>query len=275
MIINGRAVAADILASTRTRLQEVGAQPVVRAVVMSPNAATQSYLRIKSARAEDAGMRMDIVRVAETATTEEVLAAVLTEGADSVIVQLPLPERINTALIVDEIPLGKDADVLSRQAYDAFVYRTPDALLPPVVGAIREVLERSQVEVAGKRVVIIGSGRLVGQPAAVWFEEMGADIRVLTRDSHSLQDLASADIVISGAGSPQLIKPFMLKPGVVLIDAGTSESNGAISGDADPDCAEVASVFTPVPGGMGPIAVACLFKNVAELYLRNAQKSVH
>ena len=115
----------------------------------------------------------------------------------------------------------------------------------------------------------------MGQPAAVWFEEMGADIVVLTRQSESLAELAHADIAILGAGSPHLVKPDMLKEGVVLIDAGTSESNGAIAGDADPSCAGVARVFTPVPGGMGPIAVACLFQNVAELYLRKTQKSVH
>ena len=115
--------------------------------------------------------------------------------------------------------------------------------------------------------MIVGNGKLVGQPAAVWFEEMGANIDVLTRESKSLEELQNADIVILGAGSPHLVKPEMLKQGVVLIDAGTSESNGAIVGDADPRCAEVASVFTPVPGGMGPIAVACLFQNVAELVL--------
>jgi methylenetetrahydrofolate dehydrogenase (NADP+)/methenyltetrahydrofolate cyclohydrolase len=268
MIIDGRALASDILASARVRVEIAGLKPVVRAVVMSPTAATQSYLRVKSARAVDAGMRMEVVRVAEDATTEEVLAAVLAPGADSVIVQLPLPESINTSLILDEIPFHKDADVLSRAAYDAFTYHQPGALLPPVVGGIREVLERSGIALQGKRVGIIGSGRLVGQPAAVWCEEQGADIFVVTRDTHSFEELAHADVVISGAGSPHLIKPSMLKKGVVLIDAGTSESNGAISGDADPACAEVASVFTPVPGGMGPIAVACLFQNAAELAIR-------
>ena len=109
---------------------------------------------------------------------------------------------------------------------------------------------------------------MVGQPAAVWLEEMGADIFVLTRKSESLAELANADIVVLGAGSPHLVKPEMLKKGVVLIDAGTSESDGAIVGDADPACAEVANVFTPVPRGIGPIAVACLFQNAGELALR-------
>ena len=265
MIIDGRAISADILAATRVRAASHGRQLIVRAIVMDPTGATESYLRVKSARAEDAGMRMEVVRMSSNATTEEVMAAVAAPGADAVIVQLPLPDSVITSLVLDEIPLAKDADVLSRLAYEDFVYRKQDALLPPVVAAIKEVLERSHVEIQGKRAVIVGSGRLVGQPAAVWLEEMGADVLVLTRQSESLAELAHADIVVLGAGSPHLVTPDMLKEGVVLIDAGTSESNGAIVGDADPACAELASVFTPVPGGMGPIAVACLFQNVAKL----------
>ena len=94
---------------------------------------------------------------------------------------------------------------------------------------------------------------------------LGAEVSVVTKESGDLSLLTDADIVISGAGVPGLIRPEHLKEGVVLIDAGTSESGGAIVGDADPACAEVASVFTPVPGGVGPVAVACLFRNVAAL----------
>jgi methylenetetrahydrofolate dehydrogenase (NADP+)/methenyltetrahydrofolate cyclohydrolase len=268
MIIDGRAIAADILASARTEIAPLNRELIVRAVVMDPNGATESYLRIKSARASDAGMRLEVVHLSANATSEEVMAAVAVPGADSVIVQLPLPETVNTSLILDEIPLGLDADVLSSAAYEAFVYRKSDALLPPVVAAIKEVLERTDVSIAGKRAVVLGGGRLVGQPAAVWLEEMGADIIVLTRESESLEELKNADILILGAGSSHLVQPTMIKEGVVIIDAGTSESGGAIVGDADPACADIASVFTPVPGGMGPIAVACLFKNAAILAMR-------
>ena len=285
MIIDGRAISADILAKVKkdvTAATGVGREIVVRAIVMQPTPATESYLRVKAARAADAGMRLDIVRMPDDAITEDVLNAVRGVGladADAVIVQLPLPEAIDTNLVLDEIALEKDADVLSGTAYEHFAYRTEenkDALLPPVVGAIKEVLERSNVSIKGKRAVIIGSGRLVGQPAQVWLEAEGADVTVVTRQSKGLRELAHADIIISGAGSPHLITPDQIKEGVVLIDAGTSESNGAIAGDADPACADKASVFTPVPGGMGPIAVACLFQNVASLvHLRNRQKSVH
>ncbi len=272
VIVDGRAIAADILAKAKAALAAVpgGMQPIVRAVTVSPTPATLSYLRIKTARAEDAGMSLDLVHLPDAATEEEVIAAIQAPGADSVIVQLPLPAHLDRDRVLSSIPIQKDADVLSSAAYERFAQGTPGALLPPVVCAIAEVLARAGIDPAGKRVVVVGSGKLVGEPAALYLGACGSQVDILTRDSfeQGLALLKEADIVIAGAGSPHLIQPEMLAPGVVLIDAGTSEQEGAIAGDADPSCAQVASVFTPVPGGMGPIAVACLFKNVAVLVSR-------
>jgi len=260
MIIDGKQIAAEILAATKAEVADLGRVPVVRAITVSPNAATESYLRIKSARAADAGMLLEVVKLPDTATTEEVIAAVGQEGADAVIVQLPLPDGIDTEAVLDAVPALKDADVLSHATR-----KMPGALLPPVAASVQEILDRSGCNAHGKYVVVVGQGWLVGDPVAVWLRTSGADVHALTRESSDLSILKNADIVVSGAGSPHLIKPEMLKQGVVLIDAGTSESDGALAGDADPACADVASVFTPVPGGVGPIAVACLFRNVASL----------
>lgn len=260
MIIDGRAIASEILADVRRRLP-AGRTPVVRAVTVYPSPATESYLKTKTARAEEAGMRLEVVNAVDEAS---VIAAIQKPGADACIVQLPLPGDITQQRVLDAISPSADADVLSSDAYAAFREGHADALLPPVVGAIAEILERANVAPSGKRVVIVGKGRLVGEPAAIWFSRFGA-VEVITRESGNLSVLKDADIIVSGAGQAGLIEPSMIKEGVVLIDAGTSESNGAIAGDADPRCAEIASVFTPVPGGVGPIAVACLFKNAASL----------
>jgi methylenetetrahydrofolate dehydrogenase (NADP+) / methenyltetrahydrofolate cyclohydrolase len=120
---------------------------------------------------------------------------------------------------------------------------------------------------------VVGAGRLVGAPAIELLKDLGAEVSVVTDVHGSLLDLKDADIVVLGAGKPALVKPEMLKPGVVLIDAGTSnppQGGSTVVGDADPRCAEVASVFTPVPGGIGPIAVAMLFKNLFALARKNA-----
>lgn len=272
MIVDGRAIAADILKVTKERVARLGVTPVVRAITCAPSPATVSYLKIKAARAEDAGMRLEVVHLPDTASEEDFIAAVKAPGAHAVIVQLPLPESIDTARVVNAIARTQDADVLSLAAYQAFEAHTNQALLPPVVEAIKEVFERTHVEVSGKQVVVVGQGKLVGAPAATWLTSMGARVQVITRDMDAHAQLQFADIIVSGAGSPGLINPEDIKEGVVLIDAGTSEQGGQVVGDASSACAQKASVFTPVPGGMGPIAVACLFRNAVTLLERSLQE---
>jgi methylenetetrahydrofolate dehydrogenase (NADP+)/methenyltetrahydrofolate cyclohydrolase len=263
MIVDGKQIATEILNTTKEKVASLGRVAVVRAITVSPNAATESYLRIKSARAADAGMNLEVVKLPDIATTEEVVASVVASGADAVIVQLPLPKGVDTQTVLEAIPAEKDADVLSHAA------RTALTVLPPVADAVREILTRAGVDPRGKNVVVVGKGWLVGDPVAAWLTKSGARVSVMTKESSDFSILKSADIVVSGAGVPHLIKPEMLRQGVVLIDAGTSESDGALAGDADPACAEVASVFTPVPGGVGPIAVACLFRNVLRLLVNS------
>lgn len=268
MIVDGRAIASEILKDVRAKGTR---SAVVRAVVVMPSPATESYLAIKEARAEEAGMHLEVVRLPESATNTDVIEAIEKPGADAVIVQLPLPEHLDSKMILDKIPVGLDADVLSALAYSRFKADEDNALLPPVVASIAEVLERSKVFVAGKGVTVVGQGRLVGMPAAAWLVNQGAEVRIVTREEGDLSSLEEADVIITGAGSPALIQPHHIQDGVVLIDAGTSESGGALVGDADPACAAKAAVFTPVPGGIGPVAVACLFRNVQLLMERALQ----
>ena len=255
MIIDGRTLAKEILARAKTRAEKLIRPPFVVALTASDTPATRSYLAIKTKKAEEAGC------VFET----RALGAKF-DDADAVIVQLPVPVGINQKEICDTIPVSKDADVLSSSAREKFEKGDSDALLPPVVGVVREVFMRSNIEVRGKKAVVIGNGWLVGNPCAKWLAQQGASVSVLTSKFYNLYAaLGKADIIISGAGSPHLIKPDMLKQDVVLIDAGTSESDDTIAGDADPACAPMCSIFTPVPGGVGPVAVACLFNNVVTL----------
>ena len=264
MKIDGKRIAEDILTAAKEQVAGLSRVPVVRAVTVLPNAATESYLRVKSAKAADAGMTLEVAKA--DPTTESVINAIEKPGADAVIVQLPLPPEIDLDAVLSRIPVSKDADVLSKEAFNNFMNGKEGALIPPVAAAVAEIIARAGVEVKGKEAVVVGYGKLVGLPVEKWLLAQGADVRVVTRDSGEIASLLShADIVVSGAGSPGLVKPQMLKAGVVLIDAGTSESNGALVGDMDPGCEAVASVFTPVPGGVGPIAVACLFRNAASL----------
>jgi methylenetetrahydrofolate dehydrogenase (NADP+)/methenyltetrahydrofolate cyclohydrolase len=254
MIVDGRALAQQVLLQTKARAERFGRPPRVIAYVSEdPTPATRSYLQIKKRSAEAAGC------VFEESSSESRLL----EG-DAAIVQLPTtPEAMH---LLDQIPLGKDADVLSKVGREKFEKGDADALLPPVASAIKKILESAHIKIRGKKAVCIGAGFLVGAPAATWLKQQGAEVEVVTLESGDMSAaLRAADIIVSGAGSPHFIKPDMLKEGVVLIDAGASEQGGILVGDADPACAAKCSLFTPVPGGVGPLAVACLFDNVVTL----------
>lgn len=259
-------MAAEVLARAKARAEKLPRAPRVLAIVANDTLATKSYLAIKKRRAEDAGCVLEELHFdAHAATTEELRDAVIAAEADAVIVQLPLEERMDARIVCDAIPPQKDADVLSTVARMKFEADEYDALVPPVAGALAEICAKHGINPAGKRVVIIGSGWLVGKPCATWFSHKKADVMHLSFRAGNVAPLKEADIVVSGVGSPHFIKPEMLKPDVVLIDAGTSESGSTLAGDADPACARASSLFTPVPGGVGPIAVAKLFENTVAL----------
>jgi methylenetetrahydrofolate dehydrogenase (NADP+)/methenyltetrahydrofolate cyclohydrolase len=266
MIIDGRTIGAEILGTVRASVSGVC---VVRAITVMPNAATVSYLNIKRRAAEAAGMKLEVVDLPADVTNEEVFAAVQAPGADAVIVQLPLPSHLDEMRILESIPVEKDADVLSPAT------RAAGALIPPVAAAVDEVLVRAGVDPKGKRAVVIGTGRLVGEPVAAHLAARGALTTSYDLTTFTPSVLRDAEIVVTGAGAPHLVTPEMLSQGVVLIDAGTSEQvtehGNAVVGDIDPSCQMLASVYTPVPGGVGPIAVACLFQNVAQLRKGNIQ----
>lgn len=266
MIIDGRALASEVLARAKARAEKLPRAARVCVIAANDTPATKSYLAIKKKRAEDAGCVLEELHFdPRTATTEELRSAVIAAEADAIIVQLPLGERMDARIVCDAIPLPKDADVLSTAARGRFEADEYDALVPPVAGAVAEILRAHNIDPAGKRAIVVGSGWLVGKPCATWLSHKKAEVTHLSFRSGNIAPLKEADIVVSGVGSPHFIKPEMLKSGVVLIDAGTSESGGTLAGDADPACARASSLFTPVPGGVGPIAVAKLFENAVLL----------
>ncbi len=242
MIIDGKAIAEEVLLALEKERAAFG--PLRLGIVTNEgDAATDSFVRIKSRIAER--LNIELVRFAPAYITDAL-------KCDGVIVQLPMP---GSDALLDLLPPDKDVDALGLAP----------AVRAPVAEAVAEVLSRSVVDPLGKVAIVVGAGRLVGLPVAALLKDAGAEVSVITQTHGSLDSLKNADIVVLGAGEPGLVQPRMLKPGVVLIDAGTSEQGGKLSGDADPACAQAASVFTPVPGGIGPIAVAMIFKNLLTL----------
>ncbi len=196
------------------------------------------------------------------------VVSALTAEVDGIVVQLPLPETLDPSLL-STIPAQKDVDVISSAAIRK--YNSGDFhILPPVVGAINEIFQRYDVSLEKKRVVIIGRGFLVGVPAEIYFKYKGADTTLVGKEVRDISALTKlADIIVCGAGSPGLLSPDMVKEGVIILDAGVSEQGGAMVGDANPRCLEKSLLFTPTPGGIGPIMVAILFRNLISLFRKD------
>jgi len=259
MIVDGKAIAAEIYEKTRKRVESLRRVPLLTIITCAPNFETQKYLALKERKAAAVGIDTKIFKLDESQTTEDFLAIVRSAVlvSDGVIVQLPLPQHVDTDAVVRSIPSSHDVDALNAET--TLVYS-------PVVGSIQEILKVHGVDPKEKYVTIIGSGRLVGLPASQWFQSAGAYVSVVTKDTVDIAHYTrNADIVVCGAGVPNLLTAEMVKEGVIVLDAGTSEEGGVLRGDADPRIAEKTSLFTPVPGGIGPLTIAVLLRNVVEL----------
>ena len=262
MIIDGRKLAEELYLELAEERKKIPRGLRLGIVVVGENPVIESFVKIKTRAAERLNVEMVRTNLSETSTEGEILKAVQisAENTDAVIAQLPLPKGVNVNAVLSAVPKEKDVDALN-----ASVPEEERPVHAPVALAVVEILKRNGVDIRGKRTVVVGAGRLVGAPSAWLLKSLGANVSMFTLEKGSINDLKDADIVVSGAGNPGFIKPEHLKEGVALIDAGTSELNKKIRGDADPACAEKASVFTPVPGGVGPVAVAMIFKNLFDL----------
>ena len=276
MIIDGNRIAKDIIGVVSARAKALPRAPRLGVLVVGEHPVIASYGRKKERRAKDAGVDMVIEKLPDSATEEYVLLALatLTKATDALIVQLPLPPDLRTQYILSHIKRAQDADVLGDDAYDFFDSGKSN-VLPPVVGACAEICMRHNISIEGKKAVVIGSGRLVGRPIFSWLTQEGAFPRMVTKDTNEDERkklLHDADIIVSGVGKCRSLKKDDVREGVVVLDAGTSEESGTIGGDADPEIASISSLFTPVPGGIGPITVAYLFHNTVLLCEEELQR---
>jgi len=269
MVVDGKLIARELVQDMRVRVREMQKRPSLGVVIAEETHEIRSFVSHKQKVAQELGLGFEVTTLDHVRhhKTEDLLKLVLhtTRAHDGVVLQLPIPQHFDLEAVLKLFPLSHDVDVLGVTAYEQFREgRLP--FLPPVVSACAEILHREGVRLQGARVLVVGEGRLVGAPAANWAGQLGAIVKSANKATEQFDAwVAGADVIISGAGVPGLIRPEHVREGVVIFDAGTSESEGVLKGDADPACAEKARVFTPTPGGIGPITVAKLFENLLTL----------
>lgn len=271
--MDGRKIAAEILAGIKADTARLEKPMRLGIVVVGENPVVSAFIEQKKRAAKEAGIDTRVYPFDVHITTNELrkrIADITHEDINAgVIIQLPLPDHINRQYILNSVMPEKDVDVLSARAIGSFAVGKY-LVMPPVVGAVAALLDAHGVDVRARRVVVLGAGSLVGKPIALWLFNQGATFSVVRS---STADPASftreADVIITGIGKPGYVTAEMIKEGAILVDAGTSESQGKMMGDVDAKSVEKkASLLSPVPGGVGPVAVVMVLKNLVTLASR-------
>ena len=280
-LLDGRALAARIEGSLRSEVDTFVTmfhrRPRLVVVLVGDLAASGSYVKSKASAADRVGIDSDVVRVPATATTDELVSLVAAIArdehgpADGILVQLPLPERVDTVAVLDAVPPDRDVDGFHPENAGLLSQGRP-RFVPCTAAGVQRMLIDAGIETAGRHAVIVGRSDIVGKPLALLLASRGpgGDATVTICHSRSA-DLAGvtrqADILVAAVGRPRIVTADMVKPGAAVIDVGINrivgpDGRGKLVGDVDFDAVrEVAGWISPVPGGVGPLTVAMLLAN--------------
>ncbi len=272
MIFDGRKLAREILTEIKKETAGWKSKPTVAVFSLGEKSDNSSYIKQKKETALELGFGFKHFHFDLPLTTskvgDELNKLSKREDINGIVVQLPLPHNVKHS-VFNIIPPEKDVDLLSDRAVGSF-FNGRSLIDPPTPAAIIYILEKSNVDFRGKTIAVFGFGRLVGRFLTPMLIGRGATVIIIEKDTPpqaAMEFSLKADIIISAVGQPNLIKDNMVKDGAVVVDAGFSLIDNNIVGDVDFNSVKnKASLITPVPGGVGPLTVALLFKNVVKLY---------
>ncbi|MBP5083043.1 MAG: bifunctional methylenetetrahydrofolate dehydrogenase/methenyltetrahydrofolate cyclohydrolase FolD [Methanomicrobium sp.] len=267
MIIDGKAVSEKILAAVSKEVADSGLTPCLATVIVGDDPASQMYVRMKHKACERVGIKSVGVVLPGTSTTGEVVNAVAKLNADDsvhgILVQLPLPNGIDTEAVIESVSPEKDVDGFHPYNIGQLFSGRPK-FVPCTPGGIMTLLAEYKIDTKGKKAVVVGRSVDVGRPMAALMINADATVTVCHSKTDNLADeMRKADILISAIGRAKFVKPDMVKEGAVLIDVGINQDeNGKLCGDADFEAVkDKVSAITPVPGGVGPMTIATLMQN--------------
>jgi len=289
-LIDGVAIARQIrdeVACDVLRLAQRGIVPGLTVVLVGDDPASAVYVRSKGKATEEAGMRSVTIRLPADTAHADLLAHIDALNADpavhGILVQMPLPKQIDADAIVRRIRPDKDVDGFHPVNVGKNLIGERDGFVPCTPAGVQELLVRSGVETRGAECVVVGRSNIVGKPMMALMMQNAAGANATVTVCHSAtRDLAAhtrrADILIVAAGRPRMVTGDMIQPGAVVIDVGinrvadaSTKSGYRLVGDVDFESArEVASLITPVPGGVGPMTIALLLRNTVRAAERSA-----
>jgi len=269
-IINGRKIRDEILTEIKKEVASLPFRPIFCDVLVGEDPASVQYVEMKAKVAESVGILFHKAVFPKDIKNEDLIEEIKKinklPNICGVIVQLPLPENLDKRKILDAIDTRLDVDCLGSVSSEKF-YKGEQTLGFPTALACVKILDSLNMSFKNKKFVVLGEGELVGKPISALLRFDGAIVETINREKENKTEIIKqADVIISGIGQGKYITGEMIKPGTILIDAGTSESNSSIVGDVDFESVkDVAGFVSPVPGGVGPVTVAMLLNNVLQV----------
>jgi methylenetetrahydrofolate dehydrogenase (NADP+)/methenyltetrahydrofolate cyclohydrolase len=263
-LIKGKPIAERIRAQVSEDVAAIGHIGLVT-VMVGDDPASDVYIRLKHKAAVAAGIDATDLRLPEETSEVELLAKVEQLDADpqvdAILVQLPLPRQIDEAKVIRALAPAKDVDGF-HPINAGQLYLGEPTLVPATPRGVMAMLAEHQVELSGARAVVIGRSAIVGKPMAHLLLQQNATVTIChSRTKDLAQHTREADVLVAAVGVPGMVTPDMVRPGGVVIDVGINRTDDGIVGDVDAGAAEVAGYLTPVPGGVGPMTIACLLEN--------------
>lgn len=269
ILMDGNVVAEKVqtkIANELTRSPDT--KVTLATVLIGDDPASGLYVGMKQKRAAAVGIQSRHVPlpadISMQKASDEITTLAHDESVNGILIQLPLPKQLNTHRIIDLLPFEKDVDGLTRTNLGNLI-RGEEGLVPCTPLGVMRILEHYNIPTRGQKAVIIGRSTLVGLPQVLLLSRKGVDATVTLAHSRSgeLKEITKdADIIVAAAGIAHLITKDHVKPGATVVDVGVTRTSEGIRGDVDFDSVQsVAGAITPMPGGTGPMTVACLLEN--------------
>jgi methylenetetrahydrofolate dehydrogenase (NADP+)/methenyltetrahydrofolate cyclohydrolase len=269
-LIDGKSVAASLRARVAAQVAQLGWRPGLAVVLVGDDPASVTYVRNKDKAAAQAGIGVQTIRLpgdtAQTALLARIEALNADPAVDGILVQLPLPPHIDTAAIVEAVDPAKDVDGFHPVNVGRLASGRP-GLVPCTPLGVMRLLEHENLPIGGARALVLGRSAVVGRPLVGLLLAANATVTVAHSRTRDLpQECRRAEILIAAIGRPEQVRGDWIRPGATVIDVGINRlPDGRLAGDvAFAECAAVAGAITPVPGGVGPMTIACLLENTLE-----------
>ncbi|MFR9649298.1 MAG: bifunctional methylenetetrahydrofolate dehydrogenase/methenyltetrahydrofolate cyclohydrolase FolD [Rikenellaceae bacterium] len=278
-VISGRELSKTIKSELAVRAQELttkwGRAPHLTVILIGEDPGSVSYVTGKAKACEEVGISNRTIRHDDSISEESLLDLIAElnadEGVDGILVQLPLPRHIDSDKVIAAIDYRKDVDGFHPMNVASLWQKLPSTL-PCTPKGIIKMLNSVGYEISGKKAVVIGRSNIVGLPVSKLLLDANATVTIAHSRTANLAEVTrEADILVVAIGRPKLVTADMVKPGAVVIDVGVNRDpeTGKLCGDVEyAPTAEVASAITPVPGGVGPMTIACLMENTIECFVR-------